>query len=271
MSNHRNLALSGWALVLGASSGFGAAAALAFAKAGCDIVGVHLDRRSTLPQATQVADSIRNLGREAWFHNVNAADQQRCAQVLDDFAKRVAGRADKPSFSIVLHSLAFGSLLPFIDDEPDVETSPQQLNMTMGVMAHSLVAWTQELVRRSMIGEGCRIFAMTSAGSTSVWRGYGAVSAAKAALESHVRQLACELAPRGITVNAVRAGVADTPALRKIPSHQAMVQVALRKNPHRRLTTPVDVANALVALAQPETYWMTGNVIGVDGGESIAG
>ncbi len=271
MSNHRNLALSGWALVLGASSGFGAAAALAFAKAGCDIVGVHLDRRSTLAQATQIAQSIRNLGREAWFHNVNAADQRRCAQVLDDFAKRVTDRAGKPSFSIVLHSLAFGSLLPFIDDELEVETSPQQLSMTMGVMAHSLVTWTQELVHRSMIGEGCRIFAMTSAGSTSVWRGYGAVSAAKAALESHVRQLACELAPRGITVNAVRAGVADTPALRKIPSHQAMVQVALRKNPHRRLTTPVDVASALVALARPETYWMTGNVIGVDGGESIAG
>jgi len=62
----------------------------------------------------------------------------------------------------------------------------------------------------------CRIFSMTSSGSTRVFATYGAVSAAKAALESHTRQLALELAPHGITVNALRGGVTNTPALRKI-------------------------------------------------------
>jgi NAD(P)-dependent dehydrogenase (short-subunit alcohol dehydrogenase family) len=95
------------------------------------------------------------------------------------------------------------------------------------------------------------------------------VSAAKAALESHIRQLAFELAPYGISANAIRAGVTDTPALRKIPGSESIKQAATEGNPSGRLTTPEDVASALVALSRPETYWMTGNVIGVDGGEDI--
>ena len=138
-------------------------------------------------------------------------------------------------------------------------------------MAHSLVYWTQDLVHRHLLGKDGRVFAMTSTGSWATWKGYGAVSAAKAALEAHVRQLACELGPRGITVNALCAGVTDTPALRKIPDNDAMVQVALRKNPSHRLTAPEDVASAIAALAQPCTYWINGNVINIDGGEAASG
>ena len=98
---------------------------------------------------------------------------------------------------------------------------------------------------------------------------YGAVSAAKAGLESHVRQLALELGAAGGSVNAIRAGVADTPAVRKIPAAELMLQEALRRNPGGRLTTPQDVAGAIAALALPGTEWITGNVIGVDGGEDV--
>ena len=91
------------------------------------------------------------------------------------------------------------------------------MEMTLDVMANSLVYWTQGLVAKKLMGEGGRIYAMTSAGSLHIWGGYGAVSAAKCALESHIRQLAFELVPLGITANALRAGVTDTPALRKIP------------------------------------------------------
>jgi NAD(P)-dependent dehydrogenase (short-subunit alcohol dehydrogenase family) len=97
------------------------------------------------------------------------------------------------------------------------------------------------------------------------------VSAAKAALESHTRQLAMELAPRGIAINAIRAGVTDTPALRKIPGHEVIAETALKRNPSGRLTTPKDVAHAIAALCRPGTEWITGNVIGVDGGEDVIG
>ena len=118
---------------------------------------------------------------------------------------------------------------------------------------------------------GGRIFAMTSSGGTRALPFYGAVSAAKAALESHIRQLAVELAPRGITANAIRAGVTDTPAAQKIPATPSSRATRLRRNPSGRLTTTDDVARAIVVLSHPDIAWMTGNVIGVDGGEDIVG
>jgi enoyl-[acyl-carrier-protein] reductase (NADH) len=138
-------------------------------------------------------------------------------------------------------------------------------------MGHSLVYWTQELVKAGLMESGGRIYAMTSSGGTRVLPSYGPVSAAKAILESHIRQLAMELAPRGITANAIRAGVTDTPALRKIPGSDKLLDGARARNPYSRLTTPQDVAAAIGVLAQPGTYWMTGNTIGVDGGEDIVG
>ncbi len=118
---------------------------------------------------------------------------------------------------------------------------------------------------------GGRVYAMTSSGGTRVLPFYGPVSAAKAALESHIRQLASELAPQGITANAIRAGVTDTPALQKIPKHESIIAEAKRRNPSGRMTTTDDVARAIVVLSHPDTYWITGNVIGVDGGEDIVG
>ena len=94
------------------------------------------------------------------------------------------------------------------------------------------------------MGPGGRVFAMTSSGSNRVIPSYGPVSAAKSALESHCRQLAYELSPRGITVNALRGGVTDTPALRKIPGNDRLIEEASAKNPSGRLTTPRDVADA---------------------------
>jgi NAD(P)-dependent dehydrogenase (short-subunit alcohol dehydrogenase family) len=78
-----------------------------------------------------------------------------------------------------------------------------------------------------------------------------------------------ELAPHRITINAVLAGVTETPALAKIPGNDRLKAKAISKNPHHRLTRPEDVASCLVELARPGTYWMTGNVIRVDGGEDF--
>ncbi len=269
--------LDGFALVLGASSGFGEACALSLARAGMSIVGVHLDRRSTMPHVEEIQAKVRELGREAWFYNANAADEAKRREVLDDVRRRLDERGKGESIRVLMHSLAFGTLLPFIaqgapgEKPTSEEASQRQLEMTLDVMANSLVYWTQDTYRRGLFHAHARVFAMTSTGSWSVWPRYGVVSAAKAALESHVRVLAYELGPRGITVNALCAGVTDTPALRKIPGNDAMIAAALRKNPSHRLTMVDDVARALPALCQPALYWMNGNTINVDGGEAIAG
>jgi enoyl-[acyl-carrier-protein] reductase (NADH) len=148
--------------------------------------------------------------------------------------------------------------------------SQAQMEMTLDVMAHSLVYWVQDMVYRSLLGPGSKVFAMTSSGSTRILPQYGPVGCAKAALDYHVRQLAVELAGRGIAVNAIRAGITDTPALRKIPGHEQMLALAGARHPSGRITTTEDVARAIVALSDERTAWMTGNVIGVDGGEDIS-
>ncbi len=252
------------ALILGCSSGFGAAASRAFAAAGYDILGVHLDRRSTLQQALDVQADVQAAGQTCSLFNVNAADDGARAGVLDAIAAQGA------TVDVLLHSLAFGTLLPFVAPESGGKAlRGKQLTMTLEVMANSLVWWAGDLVRRELMGRGGRVYAMTSSGSHTCFPSYSAVGAAKAALECHCRYLAMELAPRGITVNAVLAGVTDTPALRKIPGSEDLLDNALRGNPSGRLTTPDDVAAALVDLARPGTYWLTGNTLRIDGGEDI--
>ena len=258
---------SGWCVVLGASSGFGAAASRAFARAGLDLAGVHLDRRATLPLAEGVAKDVEAAGRRARLFNVNAADPEQRDRVLSALAGETGGG---PRVRVLLHSLAFGALRPLVA-EGDAAATPAQLAMTLRVMATSLVEWAQALVAADLFERGARIFAMTSEGGRRAWPGYGPVGIAKAALEAAVRQLALELAPREITVNAICAGITDTPASRKIPEHAKLMEIARARNPRGRLTTPEDVASALVALAEPGCGWLTGNVIHIDGGEGIAG
>lgn len=263
--------LKGWALVLGASSGFGAAVSVALARAGCNVFGVHFDRKATQPLAQKVFADVQATGREVRFFNVNAADEERRGETVSEMEKLLSERGEMGQLRILVHSLAFGTLKLFIAEPMKDAVVKSQMDMTLDVMANSLVYWTQDVVGRGLMGTGGRIFAMTSAGGTRVLPYYGPVSAAKAALESNIRQLAAELAPRGITANAIRAGVTDTPALQKIPGNEAIKDGAVARNPSGRLTTTDDVARAMVVLSHPDTYWITGNVIGVDGGEDITG
>jgi len=141
--------------------------------------------------------------------------------------------------------------------------------MTLEVMATSLVDWAEALVSSDLLERGGRVFAMTSEGGSRVIPSYGPVGVAKAALEAVIRQLALELAPLEITANAICAGVAETPAVAKIPGAKEMIEASRRRNPRGRLTAPEDVAGVLVALSMRECGWLTGNVIRVDGGEGI--
>jgi NAD(P)-dependent dehydrogenase (short-subunit alcohol dehydrogenase family) len=255
-----------YALILGASSGFGAAAAAELARSGMNIIGVHLDRASTMPAAIAVQESIRQHGREAHFFNVNAADAEARASVLDQVAALFQERPGA-HLRLLMHSLAFGALKPLVATNPKEALTQAQIEMTMNVMANSLIYWTQAVVARGMMPAGGRILAMSSSGARRVLPMYGAVSAAKAALESYCRQLAFELGPQGICVNAIQAGVTDTPALRKIPGAESLIAYARQRNPFNRLTTPDDVARLIALLATDAAGWVNGTTIQVDGGE----
>src|SRR6188474_1463770 len=261
-----------WALILGASSGMGEATALTLAKAGYKIAGIHLDFRAALAHVEEVKAGIEAAGSEAIYINMNAADDEKRAAALATLSERFArSRAEgrHPYVRVVMHSLAFGSLVPFISEDPKATVDRKKMEMTQDVMANSLVYWVQDLYRGGFLERGSKVYAMTSEGSSRVVPSYGVVSSAKAALESHIRQLAMELARlgTGITANAIRAGVTMTPALMKIPEHDMIIESATKRNPTGRMTTPQDVAKAIVVLSGEGTDFINGEVIGVDGGE----
>jgi len=257
-----------WAVILGASSGFGGATAIELARRGMNIYGVHLDRASTMPIVEKTLSQIRETGVQVQFFNMNASDTAKRNELLDGMKTEFA-RKPGSTVRVLLHSLAFGTLKPYFGPKQEDMLSQAQLEMTLDVMANSLVYWTQGLFVRGLISKGGRIFAMTSSGGRAVLPNYGAVSAAKCALNSHIRQIAMELGPHGITANSILAGVTDTAALRKIPASVSMLNVARSKNPQLRTTTPEDVASAVALLAQDESYFISGNIIGVDAGEDI--
>lgn len=319
-----------WALILGASSGFGAACSKALAEAGFNIFGVHLDRKVHMPRVQQVIDACAAAGAEVHFFNMNVADDKNRLELLVEIGARLSGTraalteadlADKLPADVfarlkakasdhplaladvfasdvklsyesitrlsnlvlpqihaamqgaaehvyaMLHSVAFGSLNLFIDEDVKKQLTRPQLEMTLDVMANSLVYWVQDMARADLLTRGSKIFGMTSAGSHRVIPGYGPVSAAKAALESHVRQLALELGGRGILVNCFQAGLTDTPAMRMVRNSDMLVAEALKRTAGNRLTTPDDIAHTFVALMDPKLTWVTGTIIRVDGGE----
>jgi enoyl-[acyl-carrier protein] reductase III len=260
-----------WALIIGSSSGFGEATSLELAREGLNIFGVHFDRRSSMPHVNEIIEQIKAIGRDVRFFNRNAADAEKRAGVLDEIQEHWKQKGGEHFIKVFLHSIAFGSLQPYIAKPPQESLTQAQIEMTIDVMGSNLVYWAQEMMRRKMLGYGSRIYALTSAGGHSVIPNYGAVSAAKAVLESHIRQLAYELMPLGITANSIQAGVTITPGLSAIPGSEKLTELAQMRNPGGRLTTPQDVARAIAALMSDKTQWMTGNVIRVDGGEDIVG
>lgn len=265
MSDDRQL----YALILGVSSGFGRAAAAELAKSGYNIYGCHLDMGSSRKRAEEFRQSLESeFGIKAKFFNANAGDERVRKDVITQI-KNDFDNGEKNVLRVLIHSLAFGAIGPFFDKNNDLMVSKKQLEMTLDVMANSLIYWTQDLFREKLLAENSRIFGLTSIGSERAMNNYGPISAAKSALESYIRQIAIELAPWKITANAIMAGLTDTPASQKIPGFEKMLNFARHHNPFTRNTVPEDVARAISLLVDEKFYWITGQVLRVDGGESI--
>lgn len=257
-----------WALVLGASSGFGKQLTADLAGGGYNIVGVHLDRRGAMDEINAHIAQLKSMGVDVHYINANADGEDVQQEVTQKLKEQWAGAGQ---LKVLFHSLAFGSLKAFIHEDPSLQITPRELQMTMGVMASSLLFWTQACMNHKLFCENASIFSMTSSGSERMWPNYGGVAAAKSALECISRQLAVELAPYKVAVNAIRAGVTDTPALRKIPTSNQMIERVLNYSPHKRLTTTQDVSQFVMSfLSNPNGYFVTGNIFNVDGGEMLS-
>ena len=136
-------------------------------------------------------------------------------------------------------------------------------------MGTSWWQWVRACVKNDVFADRVSNMAFTSEGNQKIWEGYGAVSAAKATLEALMRQMAVELAPMGVTSNCIQAGITQTTSFAMIPGSEQLAEMAKKRNPFKRLTMPEDVANAVYVLTLPESNWINGNIIKVDGGESL--
>ena len=193
---------------------------------------------------------------------------QKLASALGLEGERVQGAMDEwfATGVAAAHPLASPpdySQTDFLEEE--------DFSRTIFNMGTSLLGWVQDLFNRKLFAEDARIFGLTSEGNEVAWRGYAAVAAAKVALESLARSIAIEYAPYGVRCNVIQPGITETPALAAIPGSDQMKAQAKMRNPFRRLTTPVDVANTIYLLSLDEAAWVNGAVIRVDGGEHISG
>jgi len=254
-----------WALVLGGSNGLGLATATKLAKHGLHIVIVHRDRRSEMDTIEANFEVMRTMGVQVKTFNADALSSIRQKELVKEIKTMLP---EGHHIKVLVHSIAKGSLKPMHPKE-GAPLSNQDIKITFEAMALSLYEWTRLLVDENLFAADSRIISFTSEGNTRALPNYGAVSAAKVALEALTRNMALEFAPLGIRANCIQAGVTLTKSFQMIPGQDQIKEHALKRNPNGRLTTPEDVANAAYLLTRDEAKWITGTIIKVDGGESL--
>ena len=253
-----------WALILGGSRGLGLATAQKLARHGYGLFIVHRDRRTDLPEIAKSFDAMRANGIPCISFNTDALHAEKREDILRGISETL-GTGGK--IRVFVHSIAKGHVKPMGGGGPHL--SHEDLQLTIGAMAVSLYDWSRRLIDMKLFAGDTRIISFTSEGSSKALPYYGAVGAAKAALEAISRNMALEFAPLGIRVNCIQAGVTDTDSFRMIPGSDKMKAYATKRNPSGRLTSPADVANAAYLLTLEEAAWITGTVIKADGGESL--
>ncbi|UII75787.1 SDR family oxidoreductase [Flagellimonas sp. HMM57] len=253
-----------WALILGGSSGLGLAAVKKLAEEQFNIIVVHRDRKSDLEKINDTFREITLSEKTLYNFNIDAINPEKREGLIKEIAILIGAQ----KIHVLVHSIAKGNLKPMLDEEGNA-LGNQDFHLTIDAMAISLYDWVKGLDEKNLFATDARVIAYTSEGSSKAWRSYAAVSAAKAVLESIVRSIALEFAPKGIKANCIQAGVTYTKSLQMIPNSDLLMQKSIRRNPNQRLTTPEDVADATYLLTLKEAKWITGTVLKVDGGESL--
>jgi enoyl-[acyl-carrier protein] reductase III len=235
-------------LVTGGTRGIGKAIALRFAAEGAARIALGYLRNDSAAEAA--AEEIRAAGAEPILVRGNVASD-----------KVVAEFASHGPYSILVHNAATGVI------KPALETEDKHWDWTLNANARALLSLTRACAPQ--LESGSSIVAVSSLGSKRVLENYVLVGTSKAALESVVRYLAVELAPRGIRVNAVSAGVVETEALDHFPNREQMIHAGKSRTPAGRLVEPDDVAGAVAFLCSDDAKMVCGHTLIIDGGFSL--
>jgi enoyl-[acyl-carrier protein] reductase III len=235
-------------LVTGGTRGIGKAIALRLAADGASRIALGYLRNDSA--AEKAADELRTAGAEPVLVRGNVASERIAAEF-----------ASHGPYAAVVHNAATGVI------RTALETEDKHWDWTMAANARALLSLARACVPD--MESGSSIVAVSSLGATRVLENYVLVGTSKAALESVVRYLAVELAPRGIRVNSVSAGVVETEALEHFPNREDMLRAGRERTPVGRLVEPDDVAGAVAYLCSPDAEMVRGHTLVVDGGYSL--
>jgi enoyl-[acyl-carrier protein] reductase III len=280
------------ALILGGSAGIGLATAKKLASEGMHMCIIYRGRKADAKIVEDCFDKMkREFGIEILSLNADVNEKETMQSVIQKISE-----FKQFKIRLLLHSISKGNLKPLVKPKvKDYQNDVYVLNeiyqnliheqakfqnseffleaidyqLTINNMALNIVDWIKILFQNNLFYSDARILGLSSEGNKKSWINYGAVSAAKAALEAIFKSIALEYAPYGIRANIIQAGITDTESLRRIPGSDYLKANAKFRNPFNRLTSVEDVANVIYLLCRDEAAWINGAVIPVDGGESI--
>ncbi len=236
------------ALVTGASRGIGRAIAEALAAAGATVC---INYRVQHERAKEALRAIEDAGGQAFVHAADVGDPAQAAELIDSIATR-CGRLD-----VLVNNAGIVRDGLVVDMAGDEWSSVMRTNL-------DAVYHCSRLAARQMLAAGWgRIINVSSVTASRGGRGQVNYAASKGGVNALTRALATELAPRGVTVNAIAPGLIETDMSRPFLATAARLRDLI---PMRRAGQPAEVASLAVFLASDAAGYLTGQVIAVDGG-----
>jgi 3-oxoacyl-[acyl-carrier protein] reductase len=242
------------AIITGSARGIGRATALSLAREGANIVVADINAAG----AQDAAAEIENLGRRVLAVHVDVADHVQ-VQALVQRAMETFGRID-----ILVNNAGNASLAPLLD------TTVEDWDRTIKIHLYGTFFCTQAVARHMVTQRRGCVVNISSVSGLVGSVGRTAYGAAKGGIVTMTKVLAVELAPHGIRVNAIAPGAVET-ELSRAAWTPADRQGYFRLTPLERLGQPEDIAHAVCFLCLPQSTYITGQVLAVDGGFSIAG
>jgi len=234
------------ALVTGGSGTIGAVICQRLAADGCAVV-VHANRHPE--SAQQVVENITADGGAARMTTFDVADS-------DATRKAIELLLDEGPIQVLVHNAGVH------DDAPMAGMTIEQWKEVLDVSLNGFFHVTQPLLLPMLGTRWGRIVSISSLAGVMGNRGQTNYAAAKSGLHGASKSLAIELASRGITVNVVAPGVIESPATRRSFSPEQVASIV----PMKRAGTPEDVASLVSFLVSEQAGYITGQVIGVNGG-----